>query len=113
MIIEDGYNFNQLLEESVQNKAWPGGVLLAAKDGKIFAKEAFGFHTYDKKRETRTSDIFDLASITKVISSTSAIMKLVENEKLNLDDPVVKYLPEFKGSRLSILTKSQKSLSET
>ena len=99
---------NQLLEESVKNKAWPGGVLLAAKDGKIFAKEAFGFHTYDKKRETRTSDIFDLASITKVISTTSAIMKLVENEKLNLDDPVVKYLPDFKGKQIKYFDQKSK-----
>ena len=90
---------NQLLDETVQDNAWPGGVLLASKDGKIFIKEAFGYHTYDKKRETRTSDIFDLASITKVIATTSAIMKLVEMEKIDLDDPVIKYLPKFKGKQ--------------
>jgi len=88
---------NQLLDEAVQDNAWPGGVLLASKDGKIFFKEAFGYHTYKKIRETRTSDIFDLASITKVIVTTSAIMKLYEQGKIQLDDPVVKYLPEFKG----------------
>jgi len=90
---------NQLLDEAVQDKAWPGGVLLASKDGEIFFKKAFGYHTYKKTRETRTSDIFDLASITKVIATTSAIMKLYEEGKIQLDDPVVKYLPEFKGKQ--------------
>ena len=99
---------NQLLEESVQDKAWPGGVLLAAKDGKIFAKEAFGYHTYKKLRETRTSDIFDLASITKVIVTTSAIMKLYEEGKIQLDDPLVKYLPEFKGKQVKYFDQKSK-----
>jgi CubicO group peptidase (beta-lactamase class C family) len=99
---------NQLLEESVRDRAWPGGVLLAAKNGKIFSKKAFGFHTYDQNRDVRTSDIFDLASITKVIATTSSIMKLVESGKVDLDDPVVKHLPEFSGKQKA--TDSQKSI---
>ena len=92
-------NLSFLLNEAIQNKAWPGCVLLGSKDGKIFIHEASGFHTYDKKREVRESDIFDLASITKVISTTSAIMKLYDNKLLDLDDPVINYLPEFKGKQ--------------
>ena len=99
---------NQLLDKAVQDNAWPGGVLLASKDGKIFFKEAFGYHTYKKIRETRTSDIFDLASITKVIVTTSAIMKLYEEGKIQLDDPVVKYLPEFKGKQVKYFDQKSK-----
>ena len=99
---------NQLLDDAVQDNAWPGGVLLASKDGKIFFKEAFGYHTYEKIRETRTSDIFDLASITKVIVTTSAIMKLYEEGKIQLDDPVVKYLPEFKGKQVKYFDQKSK-----
>ena len=84
---------NQALEEN----AWPGGVLLAAKDGKIFMHEYFGEHTYDSERHTYRGDIFDLASVTKVIATTSAAMKLYEEGKLNLDTTVVSYLPEFAG----------------
>ena len=62
-----------LLQKAVDEKAFPGGVLLAARDGKIFFHDAFGFHTYDKKRKMRKSDIFDLASISKVVGTTSAI----------------------------------------
>ena len=88
-----------LLNQAVADSAWPGGVLIAGKGGKIFLHDAVGYHTYDKKRATRKSDIFDLASITKVIATTSAVMKLVEQKKLYLDDKVVKYLPSFRGKQ--------------
>ena len=83
------------LNQALKEKAWPGGVLLAAKDGKIFIHEYFGEHTYDSDRHTYRGDIFDLASITKVIATTSAAMKLYEEGKLNLDTSAVSYLPEF------------------
>jgi len=88
-----------LMNDAVKDSAWPGGVILGAKDGKIFLKEGVGFHTYAKEKPTQSSDIFDLASITKVISTTSAIMKLVDMNKISLDDYVVKHLPEFKGKQ--------------
>ena len=90
-------NFPTLLQTAVEEQAFPGGVLLAAKDGKIFFHEAFGFHTYDKKRKMRKSDIFDLASISKVVATTSAIMKMYDDKLIDLDDKVVSYLPQFKG----------------
>lgn len=86
-----------LLQRAVADSAWPGGILLAAKDGRIFIHEAFGYHTYAANQPTTRGDIFDLASITKVVATTSAAMKLQELGKLNLDDKVVSYLPEFRG----------------
>jgi len=86
-----------LLTEALQDSAWPGGVLLAVKDGKIFFHEAFGHHTIEGKHQTRLDDIFDLASITKVIGTTSVVMKLVEEGKLDLDENVSNYLPTFRG----------------
>ena len=88
-----------LLNQSVKEKAWPGCVLLGAQDGKIFIHEASGYHTYDKKRSMRVSDIFDLASITKVIATTSGIMKLYDEGLLKLKSPVVDYIPKFKGTK--------------
>ena len=85
------------LSDAVKDSAFPGGVLLASKDGKIFIHEAFGHHTYDKKEKVTRGDIYDLASITKVIATTSSVMLLVDQNKISLDDKVVKYLPEFKG----------------
>ena len=86
------------MDQAVDERAWPGGVLLAAKDGNIFYQRGHGYHKYDKKNSTRSSDIFDLASITKVVSTTSAIMKLQDLNKIDINKPVVRYLPEFKGA---------------
>ena len=72
---------------------------MAAKDGKIFFHEAFGFHTYNNTREMRKSDIFDLASISKVVGTTSAIMKMYDEKLIDLDDKVVSYLPQFAGKQ--------------
>ena len=90
-----------LLIDAVNDTAFPGGVILAAKDGRIFLHEAVGFHTYSKRKPVTKGNIFDLASITKAVSTTSAIMKLVDENKLSLDDKVVRYLPEFIGKQKS------------
>jgi len=88
-----------MLNDAVQDSAFPGGVILAAKNGKIFLHEAFGYHTYLKRNPTARGNIFDLASITKVISTTSAIMNLVEEKKLKLSDRVIDFVPEFRGQQ--------------
>ena len=90
-------NLVALLNAAVADSAWPGGVLLAARDGKIFIHEAFGYHTYARQRPTARDDIFDLASITKVVATTSAVMRLVDSGHIRLDDKVVSYLPKFRG----------------
>ena len=73
----------RFMESAIKDSAWPGGVLLAAKSGNIFYHKGHGFHTYESKKPVRSSDIFDLASITKVISTTSGIMKLVDKIQKN------------------------------
>ncbi len=88
-----------LLEEAVQKRAWAGSVLLGSKSGKIFINKASGYHTYERKRKMRKSDIFDLASISKVISTTSCVMKLYDQKLIDLEDLVIEYLPRFKGSQ--------------
>ncbi len=89
-----------MINDAVADSAFPGGVLLAAKNGKIFIHEAFGYHTYAKEKPTGLGNIFDLASLTKVISTASAIMKLFDEGKIDLDDPVGKYIPEFIDQKL-------------
>ena len=88
-----------LLNQAVSDSAWPGGVLLAAKDGQIFFHESFGYHTYKKSEQVTRGDIYDLASITKVIATTSVVMKMVDKKELSLDDKVVDYLTAFKGKQ--------------
>ena len=85
----------QIMKAAVLDSAFPGGVLLAAKNGKIYFHEGAGFHTYAKKQPVLPSDIFDIASLTKVVATTAAVMKLVDQKKLSIDDNVVTYIPEF------------------
>ena len=87
-----------LAQEAIEGKSTPGCVVLVAKDGKIVYNKSFGHHTYNKKRATKTDDIFDLASVTKILSSTLAIMKLQEQGLINIYQPISTYLPELKGS---------------
>ncbi len=95
----DNSYLDSFMKSAIEDSAWPGGVLLAAKGGNIFHHQGHGFHTYDRNDPVRSSDIFDLASITKVIATTSAIMKLVDQNKINIDKPVVTYLPDFEGKK--------------
>jgi CubicO group peptidase (beta-lactamase class C family) len=76
----------------------PGAVVLVARDGKIVYFEAQGVSNAVNRQALQTDQIFGAGSLTKPITSVAAMM-LVEDGKLNLDDPVSKYIAEFGGSR--------------
>jgi serine-type D-Ala-D-Ala carboxypeptidase len=93
---------DQAVEKAISDGITPGAVLLIAKDGKIVKERAYGFaHKYDmgtlldKPVPMKKDTMFDLASVTKVMGTTQGIMKLVSENKLSLDDPVTKHIPEF------------------
>jgi CubicO group peptidase (beta-lactamase class C family) len=94
-----GINTNDLLgidniaAEAILNQATPGCVVLVAKDGKVIFNKAYGHHTYDKTLPDKITDIFDLASMTKVSATTMETMLLYDQGKLNLDSTVGDYLP--------------------
>ena len=91
------------MQQAVGNGLIPGGVLLVGHDGKIVHRKAYGQRALVPARETMTLDtIFDLASLTKVVATTPAIMKLFEQGKIRLIDPVTVYLPEFQGGKSDI-----------
>jgi uncharacterized protein YbbC (DUF1343 family)/CubicO group peptidase (beta-lactamase class C family) len=74
----------------------PGAVLVVGHDGRMIYRKAYGERALEPRREVMTLDtIFDVASLTKVIVTSTAVMQLVEKGKLRLNDPVAKYLPEF------------------
>jgi uncharacterized protein YbbC (DUF1343 family)/CubicO group peptidase (beta-lactamase class C family) len=85
-----------VIEQTIREGTIPGAVLLIGHNGKVIYRKAYGARALEPRREVMTADtIFDLASLTKVIVTTTAAMQLVESGKLRLNDPVVKYLPEF------------------
>ncbi len=88
-----------MLEKSVADGDIPGAVALVARNGKIVYHKAFGTADAAKQRPQHVDDIFRIASQTKAITST-AVMMLWEEGKFQLDDPVSKYIPEFKDPRV-------------
>ena len=87
---------DDIVNAGIRNGAFPCAQVLVAREGLIVYDRAFGTYTYDAgAREIDESSLFDLASVTKVIATTAAVMKLYDEGRLNLDDPVSKYIPQY------------------
>lgn len=82
----------------IQKKYYPGCQVYAMKNGRVLFKKSYGFLSYDQVDPVDENTLYDIASITKVASTTLAIMKLYEEQKINLKDPVEKYLPFYNES---------------
>ena len=83
------------MESLVDAGAIAGAVTLVARNGKVFHLEATGFQDLESRKPMRTNTIFDVRSVTKTVTAV-AVMILIEEGKLGLNDPVEKYLPGFK-----------------
>jgi uncharacterized protein YbbC (DUF1343 family)/CubicO group peptidase (beta-lactamase class C family) len=91
------------VEQSIQDGLIPGAVLIVGQNGKILHRKAYGQRALVPAREAMTIDtIFDAASLTKVIATTPSLMKLFEQGKLRLAEPVTAYLPQFQGGKSDI-----------
>jgi CubicO group peptidase (beta-lactamase class C family) len=85
---------DNIAAEAIRSQATPGCVVLVAKDGKVIFNKAYGYHTYDKKMPDKLTDIFDIASMTKISATTMETMQLYDQGKLNLDATAGDYLPD-------------------
>ena len=83
---------------SIKEKAIPGCQILIAKDGKVIYQKSFGYHTYKKGNFVKNTDLYDLASITKVAATTISVMKLSDEKKLDVDHKLVWYLPYLRNT---------------
>lgn len=84
-----------IVKKGIIQKAYPGCQVMVAKDGKVFYHQSFGHQTYAQDKPVNAATIYDLASITKTAASTNAIMKLVEQGKLDLNATLGQYLPDL------------------
>jgi CubicO group peptidase (beta-lactamase class C family) len=82
---------DSIITNGIINKAFPGAQLLAAKEGTIVFHKAYGYHTYDSLQLVKTNDLYDLASVTKVLGPLPLLMKLCEEGKIGLDVPFSNY----------------------
>jgi uncharacterized protein YbbC (DUF1343 family)/CubicO group peptidase (beta-lactamase class C family) len=89
-------NIDEIMNAAVARGTIPGGVVLIGHNGRVVYRKAFGMRSVEPGREAMTVDtIFDLASLTKCIATTTSVMKLVQEGKVRLNEPVAAYLPEF------------------
>jgi uncharacterized protein YbbC (DUF1343 family)/CubicO group peptidase (beta-lactamase class C family) len=98
-VITSGANFaniDAIMNAAVARGTIPGGVVLIGHNGKVVYRKAYGMRSLEPVREVMTVDtIFDLASLTKCIATTTSVMKLVQEGKVRLNEPAAAYLPEF------------------
>ena len=87
----------EIINERIKDHGVPSVSIAVVKDGKIIWEEAFGYADKENKRPATTNTAYYLASISKTITAT-AVMKLQEQRKLNIDDPINKYLKRVKLS---------------
>ncbi|MET2984714.1 serine hydrolase domain-containing protein [Aureibaculum conchae] len=85
------HKVDSIITLGIQNHAFPGAQVLVAKESKIIFHQAYGFHTYDSIQKVGLDDIYDLASVTKITAALPALMKLVDEGKLDLDEPFSNY----------------------
>ena len=99
--MNDKTKIGRFLENGMGEDAFPGAVLLVARGDEIVFREAVGYRSvYPERDIMKLGTIFDLASLTKPLATTLALMKLVESKKIDLDEPIAtifsKPLPEDK-----------------
>jgi len=87
---------DSVIQDAINDGQVPGAVLLVGHDGQVVYRKALGSRSLEPRHEAMTVDtIFDIASLTKVVATTTAVMQLEQKGKIRFNDPVVKYIPEF------------------
>jgi CubicO group peptidase (beta-lactamase class C family) len=97
---------NRVVERGIKAGGYPGASVVVGRKGAVVWQKGFGHlgWTKDAASVTADSSIYDLASLTKVVGTTTAIMILFDEGKIHLDDQVVKFIPEFTGGGKDVVT---------
>ena len=99
---------DKVVEGEISQQHLPGAVVLVGRKGQVVWRKAYGARALEPAREAMSTDtIFDLASLTKIVATTTSIMILVERGKVRLGDPVSVYIPELKGEGRERITIEQ------
>ncbi len=95
---------DSLANSGVNKKMFPGAQILVARKGKVIYQKNFGFHEYDKKTPVIDSDVYDLASLTKILATLPLIMELADKGEINMNTTLSELLPEYKNSNKAKIT---------
>lgn len=91
-------NIDMIAQEVISKKIAPGMQVLVARKGKVIYQKSFGFHTYDNQVAVQNSDLYDLASLTKILATLPILVKDIENGNLSLNTKLGEILPVFAQS---------------
>jgi beta-glucosidase-like glycosyl hydrolase/CubicO group peptidase (beta-lactamase class C family) len=94
----------KFIDKAIKGKMAPGMQVLVARKGKVIYQKAFGYHTYENKIKVKNTDIYDVASLTKMVATLPIVMKLYDDGKVKLDTRLGKMLLEFKGTNKDSIT---------
>jgi len=95
---------DSLMQFMMDTMAAPGGVLLVARHGKVIYEKNYGYQTYDKKRPVKTTDLYDLASVTKVMAATTLMMHAYDKGMFQIEDQLGDLMPLLKDSNKDTIT---------
>jgi CubicO group peptidase (beta-lactamase class C family) len=85
------FRIDSVITNGILNHAFPGATILVAVKGEVAFYKAYGYHTYDSLIPVQKTDLYDLASVTKILGPLPLLMKLVEDEQIDLDAPFSDY----------------------
>jgi CubicO group peptidase (beta-lactamase class C family) len=89
------FEIDDIINEAIRDSVFPGAVVGVVKDGVLAYNRGYGYQDYNKTEAVRDTDVYDVASMTKVMATTASTMKLIDEEKLSLDDRISDFFPEF------------------
>ena len=93
-----------IAQKAMNGKMTPGMQILVARKGKVIYQKAFGYQTYQKDLKVSNSDIYDLASLTKIIATLPNVMQQYDQKKINMETPLDSMLPIFKNTNKKDIT---------
>lgn len=86
---------DSIVQDAMNKRAMPGCQILVARNGKVVFEKNYGFNTYQAKTKAKFNQLYDLASLTKVLATLPIVMKLAENKELSLNSTIAENLPDW------------------
>ncbi len=94
----------KIANKAIDGKMTPGVQVLVARKGKVIYQKSFGHHTYENKTRVKNTDLYDVASLTKMVATLPNVMQLYDHQRVTLETKLDEMLPEFKGSNKQHMT---------
>jgi len=95
---------DSIAEVIIQQKMAPGAQILVARQGQVVYHKSFGYHTAEKSKPVKNTDLYDLASLTKILGGVPSIMKATEDQKFNFDSNLGALFPFLKNTDKDTIT---------